>query len=122
MLLPQLLCSSASHTGAQPLHPPGGDDDGDDDDDGDVHWTHQPGGGGSRVVDVVLSPVLFVDRPLIVTVHHSVNPQNVSLILLDAALRLEYNSVPSCYEEGISFYSGKQDIKEKKKSVKIEES
>ena len=47
------------------------------------------------------------------------------MVLLDAALRLEYNSVPSCYEEGISFYSGKQDIKdikEKKKSVKIEES
>ena len=49
------------------------------------------------VIYVVLSSVLFIDRSVIVAVHHPVNSQNVSLILLDNTLRLEYNSIPSCH-------------------------
>ena len=71
------------------------------------------------VVDVVLSSVLFVDRSLIVTVHHPVNAQNISLILLDNALRLKYNSVPSYYNQcKFLFKEERKKERKEKESVK----
>ena len=60
----------------------------------------------SPVVDVVLAPVLLVDRPVIVAVHHPVDPQHICLILLHDSLRLEYNCVASWDTDGVIVRSG----------------
>ena len=39
------------------------------------------------VVDVVLAPVLLVDRAVVVAVHHAVHAQHVRLVLLHYSFR-----------------------------------
>ena len=39
------------------------------------------------VVDVVLAPVLLVDRPVIVAVHHAVHAEHVRLVFLHYSFR-----------------------------------
>ena len=39
------------------------------------------------VVDVVLAPVLFVDRPVTVAVHHAVHAEHVRLVFLHYSFR-----------------------------------
>jgi hypothetical protein len=46
------------------------------------------------IVDVVLSPVLLVDGPLVVAVHHPVDAQHVRLVLSHRPLRLQDDGVP----------------------------
>ena len=44
------------------------------------------------VVDVVLSAILLVDWPLVVAVNHPVDSQDVCLVFLHHALRLQHQS------------------------------
>ena len=53
-------------------------------------WSHDPPISAVvwlPVVDVVLAPVLLVDRAVVVAVHHAVHAQHVRLVLLHYSFR-----------------------------------
>ena len=61
----------------------------------------------SPVIDVILAPVLFVDGPIVVAIHHPVNPQDVRLVCGHCSLRLDDHSWAPWHERHLISTSGK---------------